>query len=333
VLAGVVLAALVAPLAVAGTGDTLREGVRNGTTARETEIVGDIARSTGPKGGYVTRQSNVSTGAEAGGAAIYGCRTPLTSTESCLRASNRAGGRAFEFATLGELAGRIEVGGGGDGAKPFTTNATGVATGLNADRVDGLEAAELRGGPGPAGPTGSPGPAGPTGPAGPAGSDAGFAGAAAGGDLTGTYPDPQIGPNAVGAAEVNSSQVQRRVTPGCDANESIQAITTSGAPTCAFDEVSGWTMVTSSGPFNADDQKLWRSDCPAGTRVLGGGGFASSTSSASGEVVFATTNVAIVASHPGSATNWSVQADRMEDAGTSSWRLETYAICGRASTG
>lgn len=69
---------------------------------------------------------------------------------------------------MGELAGRIEVGGGGDGAKPFTTNATGVATGLNADRVDGLEAAELRGGPGPAGPAG---PAGARGPAGADGAD------------------------------------------------------------------------------------------------------------------------------------------------------------------
>lgn len=36
----------------------------------------------------------------------------------------------------GSLRARIEVGGGGDGAKPFTTNATGVATGLNAAGED-----------------------------------------------------------------------------------------------------------------------------------------------------------------------------------------------------
>ena len=30
-----------------------------------------------------------------------------------------------------------------DDAKPFTTNATGVATGLNADRVDGMHAADI----------------------------------------------------------------------------------------------------------------------------------------------------------------------------------------------
>jgi hypothetical protein len=35
------------------------------------------------------------------------------------------------------------VGNGGDSRKPFTTNATGVADGLNADRVDGLDAAQV----------------------------------------------------------------------------------------------------------------------------------------------------------------------------------------------
>ena len=55
-------------------GDPLRAEVRNGTTSRETEIIGDIRASTGPKGGYVTRQSNVDTGSTAGGGAIYGCR-------------------------------------------------------------------------------------------------------------------------------------------------------------------------------------------------------------------------------------------------------------------
>ena len=41
-------------------------------------------------------------------------------------------------------AGLITVGGGGDAKKPFTTNATGVATGLNADRVDGADASALK---------------------------------------------------------------------------------------------------------------------------------------------------------------------------------------------
>ena len=51
---------------------------------------------------------------------------------------------AFELnATGGATAGTITAGTGGDSKKPFTTNATGVATGLNADRVDGQSASEI----------------------------------------------------------------------------------------------------------------------------------------------------------------------------------------------
>lgn len=166
------VALLGAPLAFAGTGDPLKEGVRNGTTSTETEIIGRIDAKTG-KGGFVTRQSNISTGAKAGGAAIYGCRTPIGGTSAgsapCLRASNLSNGNAFEFAASGgPAAGLISVGNPAvpnPAAAPFITNATGVATGLNADKVDGKDASELVGatGPtGPAGPTGATGPSGTT---------------------------------------------------------------------------------------------------------------------------------------------------------------------------
>ncbi|MGH2840950.1 MAG: hypothetical protein ACRDKY_09025 [Solirubrobacteraceae bacterium] len=130
------------PFAVAKTGDFLREGARNGTTTKETEIISKVGAGTGAKGGYATRQSNLSS---TGGGAVYGCRANAASTSNpCLRANNLADGRAFDFnARNGLIAGVITAGSGGDTKKPFTTNATGVATGLNADRLDGREAAEL----------------------------------------------------------------------------------------------------------------------------------------------------------------------------------------------
>lgn len=48
---------------------------------------------------------------------------------------------------------------------------------------------------------------GPTGATGPAGSDAQFNGASAGGGLTGSYPNPTVAPNTIGAAEVASSSL------------------------------------------------------------------------------------------------------------------------------
>lgn len=154
VLSTAVFALLVTPFAFAvGEGEPVEGGERNPNSnrsqayAKETEIIGEINASTGQKGGYVTRQSNTSTGANAGGGAIYGCRAQGAGTgagsEPCLRANNLSSGLAFEFDSNGTLGGTITVGDGGREEKPFTTNATGVATGLNADEVDGLDAEEI----------------------------------------------------------------------------------------------------------------------------------------------------------------------------------------------
>ena len=143
-LIGVALAILLYPAiaAGAGEGEPLEGGTRNPSINptleynRETEIIADNST-------YGTRQSNKS---NSGGGAIYGCRslpggTPANN-EPCIRSNNLNTGLAFEMKTDGALGGTI-VTKPGDASKPFTTNATGVATGLNADRVDGKHAADI----------------------------------------------------------------------------------------------------------------------------------------------------------------------------------------------
>jgi hypothetical protein len=142
ILASALLVALlVTPFAVAaGEGGALRGGARNPGNnesqayTRETEVIAN-------NGTYGTRQSNKSNN---GGGAIYGCRSGAGGTEKgnkpCIRSSNLEKGRAFEFSSGGTEIGRIE---GPANAAPFTTTATGVATGLNADRVDGKNADDI----------------------------------------------------------------------------------------------------------------------------------------------------------------------------------------------
>src|SRR5690349_11278258 len=121
-----------------GEGRSLLLGKRNPSSNAnlalnsETEIIADTAT-------YGTRQSNKKDG--DGGGAIYGCRSN-PGNEPCIRANNLKGGRAFELVTIGKEAGRIEVGGDHTGP-PLTTNATGVATGFNADQVDGKSATDF----------------------------------------------------------------------------------------------------------------------------------------------------------------------------------------------
>lgn len=142
-----VVAVIGAPAAAlgAGEGSPLDGGARNPANdtrqnyTKETEVIANVPT-------YGTRQSNKS---DNGGGAVYGCRSKAGGTaaknEPCLRATNLNVGSAFEFNTGGVLGGLITVGKGGDAAKPFTTNATGVATGLNADRVDGRSGDDLLG--------------------------------------------------------------------------------------------------------------------------------------------------------------------------------------------
>jgi len=125
-----------------GEGRSLLLGKRNpgpnnsAALTSETQIIAN-------NGTYGTRQSNKSS---KGGGAIYGCRSAqggsTTGNSPCIRSSNLANGRAFEFSANGGT----EVGSitsGNVNAAPFTTNAKGVATGLNADQVDGKSAEDI----------------------------------------------------------------------------------------------------------------------------------------------------------------------------------------------
>jgi hypothetical protein len=140
-----VLAFGVAPLTYAATGGSLTLGERNAATG-ETQVIAREDAGNSGKGGYATRQSNLTS---TGGGAIYGCRSTARTAAAdqknpCLRANNLSTGLAFEFqSSRGTTGGTIVVGAGGERSRPFTTNATGVATGLNADRVDGRDAAAL----------------------------------------------------------------------------------------------------------------------------------------------------------------------------------------------
>jgi hypothetical protein len=143
ILASALLVALlVAPFAGAfGEGNSVRGGARNPSSdarrayTKETEIIANVNT-------YGTRQSNKSNN---GGGAVYGCRSGAGGTpkgnEPCVRASNLTTGRAFEFnSNNGTEVGAIT---GQATAAPFTTTAKGVATGLNADQVDGKSADEI----------------------------------------------------------------------------------------------------------------------------------------------------------------------------------------------
>ena len=142
IAAALLVALMVAPFAGAfGEGNNVRGGVRNPSSdasrayTKETQIIANLST-------YGTRQSNKSNN---GGGAVYGCRSAAGGTpkgnEPCVRASNLADGRAFEF----NANGGTEVGAitGPAAAAPFTTTAKGVATGLNADQVDGKSADEI----------------------------------------------------------------------------------------------------------------------------------------------------------------------------------------------
>lgn len=79
--------------------------------------------------------------------------------------------------------------------------------------------------------------------------------------------------------------------------------------------MSGWQRVSATSSSNSSN-KSQTIDCPAGKKLLGGGG----SISLSG-------NVAITASNPVDDDTWSVTAAEVNTE-NSSWTVTAYAICG-----
>lgn len=135
VVAAVILAIGVPSVAIgAGEGNSIIGGERNPkslsqTLTTETKIIANTST-------FGTRQSNKG----SGGGAIYGCRSEIVA-EACVHGQNLKPGHAFEFITKGLEGGVITI--GDDKGVPFTTNAKGVVTNLNADKIDGSDAADF----------------------------------------------------------------------------------------------------------------------------------------------------------------------------------------------
>ncbi len=119
----------------------------------ETSIVSKVAAKPGKgKGGYAMRESNISTGPSAGGGGIFGCRSERDSNAggaACMRASNLSTGPALEAnASRGPVISRFTTGDHrrlNASVSPLFTNATGVATNFNADKLDGKDAGDFLG--------------------------------------------------------------------------------------------------------------------------------------------------------------------------------------------
>ena len=135
----VALALVISPFAVAQTTGLIggKRNPRSGAFTGETQVIANNST-------WGMRYSNRAQG--GGGGALLGCRSQPGGTPQkhypCMRSRNVGTGLAFEIVTGGALGGTISAKGGAN-AKPFTTDATGVATGLNAERVGSQTPAQL----------------------------------------------------------------------------------------------------------------------------------------------------------------------------------------------
>jgi len=117
----------------AASANPIRGAIHNPPNSAYSRTTGIFARSEG----WTGRLENLG----SGGAATLGCHA-LAGGPPCLGASNQASGLAFSFSSGGSLGGEILV--HNTTGAPFTTNAHGVAAGLNANYLEGKQANEFQ---------------------------------------------------------------------------------------------------------------------------------------------------------------------------------------------
>ncbi len=156
-----------------------------------------------------------------------------------------------------------------------------------------------RGTQGGRGPTGSPGPQGPP----------GLASGSAGGDLTGSYPSPSIGPGKVTSADVAAGAIGTAQIRDGEVDSSKLGLAPV-ARTTAYD-----TTLT----------KTLSIGCPAGKRLFGGGGGITDNAG----LPLATTHVTLT--YDGRLLGLfgveSIYLRAVADATAGSWELGGYAMC------
>lgn len=124
--------ARVAGIAAAG-GQAIRGAIHNPPRSAYYRTTGIFANNSS----WGTRLENLGTGGET----IVACHAPAGGLP-CLDSYNLSAGLAFVFNTAGNVGGEILL--RNPNGAPFTTNAHGVATGLNANYLQGKQASEFQ---------------------------------------------------------------------------------------------------------------------------------------------------------------------------------------------